>query len=217
MKVLKLSLGWLVLLGFAMTVQAGAHKEVRPMVKVDVDSTVEEEVKAVVVETGKIWSSQDFAKILTQWDPNEPFPTYLGEEQEQWFVGWERLREYLDPGKPNPVVQAIRQDNFDIQVKQIAPDLAIAWWYMIFEMKIIGAKPFGEKIRASAVLRKTDDGWKYIHWAESPKNGKVYIEDLFEKDVRDDWDEFYEQAKKDKKEVWRKRRELEKQQKAAKN
>jgi len=214
MKVFKQFAVVLMFAGFISHGYAGAHKVIKPMVNVDVDPTIEAEVMAVVKETGYRWSSQDFASILELWDPNEPFPTYIGEEQAQWFVGWDRLREYLDPGKPNPVIQAIRQDNYDIQVKQIAPDLAIAWWYMHFEMKVIGAKPFGEDIRASAVLRKTDDGWKYIHWAESPKNAMVYIEDLFEQDVRPDWDEFYEQAKKDKKEVWRKRRE---QDKAAKN
>ena len=35
----------------------------------------------------------------------------------------------------------------------------------------------------SAVLRNTPDGWRYIHWVESPKATMVYIEDLFEKGV----------------------------------
>ncbi|ARN72877.1 nuclear transport factor 2 family protein [Oceanicoccus sagamiensis] len=185
---------------------AGGHKEVLPMVDITVDPTVEAEVTAVIHETARRWSSQQFSTLLELWDPNEPFPTYLGEEQQQWFVGWERLNAYLDPPRPNPAVEAIRQEMFDIQVKQIAPDLAIAFFYMHFEMKVIKAKPFGEDIRASAVLRKTDKGWKYIHWAESPKNPKVYIEDLFEQDVKPGWDEFYKQAQKDKKAYWKEKR-----------
>jgi hypothetical protein len=74
-------------------------------------------------------------------------------------------------------------------------------------MKVIRSKPIGEDIRVSAVLRKTADGWKYLHWAESPKTALVYIEDLFEKDVSDDWDEFYKQAVEDKKAVLRRKRE----------
>ncbi|WP_101757382.1 nuclear transport factor 2 family protein [Oceanicoccus sp. KOV_DT_Chl] len=192
---------------------AGGHKEILPIVKIDIDPQVEAEVTAVIHETAKRWSSQQFSSVLELWDPNEPYPTYLGEEQAQWFVGWDRLKAYLDPARPNPAVEAIRQEMFDVQVKQIAPDLAIAFFYMHFEMKIIKAKPFGEDIRASAVLRKTDKGWKYIHWAKSPKNPKVYIEDLFEQDVEPGWDEFYQQAQKNKKAYWKKKRELKKQQK----
>jgi len=135
------------------------------------------------------------------------FPTYLAEEQAQWFVGWDRLRGYLDPPRPNPFVEAIREEMYNIQVKQIAPDLAIAVWEMHFEMKTIGSHPIGEEVRVSAVLRNTPDGWRYIHWAESPKTAMVYIEDLYEKEVAPGWDEYYEGAKQRKKEVWGKKKQ----------
>ena len=186
---------------------AGGHKRVVPPPKIDVDPGVEAAVIEVVHATADRWNSQDYSTVLELWDPNEPFPTYLAEEQAQWFVGWDRLREYLDPPRPNPAVEAIREEMYDIQVKQIAPDLAIAVWYMHFEMKVIASNPIGENIRVSAVLRDTDDGWRYIHWAESPKTAPVYLEDLMEKDVEPGWDEYFEGAKQRKREVWRKKRE----------
>jgi hypothetical protein len=79
-------------------------------------------------------------------------------------------------------------------------------------MKVIASNPIGEDIRVSAVLRNTEDGWRFIHWAESPKTALVYIEDLFEKDVAPGWDAFYEQAKADKKAVWQRKREQQQQQ-----
>jgi hypothetical protein len=185
---------------------AGGHKKIVPPPKIDVDPKVEADVTAVIHDTAARWNSQDFATLLELWDPNEAFPTYLAEEQAQWFVGWERLRDYLDPPRPNPAVEAVREEMYDIQVKQIAPDLAVAVWYMHFEMKVIASNPIGEDIRVSAVLRNTDDGWKYIHWAESPKTAMVYIEDLFEKDVQPGWDEYFEGAKQRKKEVWQRKR-----------
>jgi ketosteroid isomerase-like protein len=191
----------------ATMVVAGGHKVVLPPVEIPVDADVDAGVRATLAETEKRWNSQDFATLLELWDSADAFPTYLAEEQAQWFVGNERLQGYLDPPRANPVIEAIREEYSDIQVKQIAPDLAIAIWYMHFEMKTIAGKPIGEDIRVSAVLRNTDDGWKYIHWAESPKTAMVYIEDLFEKDVAPGWDEFYEQAKKNKKEVARRKRE----------
>ncbi len=195
-----------VLLLFAAGVQAGGHKVVIPPPKVAVDPAVEAGVIATIKETANRWNSQDFATILELWDEDEPYPTYIAEEQAQWFVGWERLRAYLDPPRPNPAIEALRLDYYDIQVKQIAPDLAIGWWYLHFEMKVIASKPIGEEVRASGVFRKKGDQWKWIHYAESPKTAAVFLEDL-ETQVRDDWDEFYEQATQARKEIWKRKRE----------
>jgi ketosteroid isomerase-like protein len=185
---------------------AGGHKVVKPKVDIPVDAEVREGVTATLMATQEAWNSQDFAQILELWDEDQAFPTYIAEEQAQWFVGWDRLREYLDPPRPNPAIEALRLDYYDIQVKQIAPDLAIAIWYLHFEMKVIASNPIGEEVRASGVFRKTDDGWKWIHYAESPITAAVFLENLMETQVRDDWDEFYEQAQKNKKEIWKRKR-----------
>jgi hypothetical protein len=185
---------------------AGGHKLVKPPPVIDVSPEVAAGVTEVILATAQRWNSQDFATVLELWDPDEPYPTYLAEEQAQWFIGWKRLREYLDPPRSNPVVEAIREEMRNIHVKQIGPDLAIAVWDMHFEMKTIGSNPIGEEVRVSAVLRNTRDGWRYIHWAESPKTAMVYIEDLYEKDVAPGWDEYFEGAKQRKKEVWRRKK-----------
>jgi hypothetical protein len=39
----------------------------------------------------------------------------------------------------------------------------------------------------------------------------VFLQDLMETQVRDDWDEFYEEAQQNKKEAWRRKREAQKQ------
>ena len=198
----------LVVMLFSTLALAGGHKVIKPMVPIPVDKEVEAGVTKTLLETEKRWNSQDFATILELWDEDQEVPTYIAEEQAQWFVGWERLRGYLDPPKHNPAIEALRMEYYDIQVKQIAPDLAIAIWYLHFEMKIIASNPIGEEVRASGVFRKKDDGsWKWIHYAESPITAGVFLENLMETQVRDDWDEFFEQAQKDKKEIWRKKRE----------
>jgi hypothetical protein len=188
---------------------AGAHKSIGPRVEPTVPADVRTDVTALVQETANRWNSQDFATLLGLWDPAEPFPTYLAEEQAEWFVGWDRLRAYLDPPRPVPVIEAIRMFAEDVRVKQIAPDLAIGIWNWHFEMKTIGSNPIGEDVRVSGVFRKTADGWRYIHYAESPKTAAVFLEDLMEKEVRPGWDEFYEEAKK------RKRAAIQRKQQAA--
>ena len=194
----------------AASAQAGGHKVVLPQVDIPVDPAVEAGVIATLMETEKRWNSQDFATILELWDEDQEVPTYIAEEQAQWFVGWDRLRGYLDPPRPNPAIEALRLFYYDIQVKQIAPDLAIAIWYLHYEMKVIASNPIGEEVRASGVFRKKDDGWKFIHYAESPTTAAVFLENLMETQVRDDWDEFYEEAQANKKAIWKRKREEQK-------
>ena len=140
-------------------------------------------VKAVIHETAERWNSQDFSTVLELWDPDEEVPFYLAEEQDDWFIGWEQLRDYLDPPRPSPVIKGLREEMYDVSVKLVADDLAIAAWHMHFEMKIRGKPPIGEEVRVSAVLRKKPEGWRYIHWAESPMATLVYTEKLFQRDV----------------------------------
>lgn len=79
----------------ATTALAGGHKVIKPMVPIPVDAEVDAGVRATLAATQEAWTSQDFAKILDLWDPNEEYPTYIAEEQAQWFVGWDRLRDTL--------------------------------------------------------------------------------------------------------------------------
>jgi hypothetical protein len=116
------------------------------------------DVEAVIHETAERWNSQDYASVLGLWDPDEAVPFYLAEEQRGWFFGWEPLKAYLDPPKPSPAVQGIREEMRNVQVKLVAPGVAVAAWEMHFEMKIIGRPPIGEEVRTSAVLRKTPPG-----------------------------------------------------------
>ena len=142
-----------------------------------------EAVKALVHETAERWNSQDYRTVLELWDSDEEVPFYLAEEQDGWFIGWEPLKAYLSPPLPSPVMEGLREEMRDISVKLIADDLAIAAWYMHFEMKMRGRPPIGEDVRVSAVMRKKPEGWRYIHWAESPITAMVYIEKLFQRDV----------------------------------
>ena len=147
------------------------------------DSDLQREVAEVIHETAEKWNSQDFSTVLELWDKDEPVPFYLAEERDEWLVGWEELNGYLDPPRPSPVIQGIREEMSNIRVRPIGPDLAIAIWDMHFEMKMIGKKPIGEDIRVNAVLRKKPEGWRYIHWAEAPMTAMMYMEKLFQQDV----------------------------------
>ena len=165
-------------LGVALTMTAHSIDTARAAEQDDIAA-----VRAVVHETAERWNSQDYRTVLELWDQDEEVPFYLAEEQDGWFIGWEPLRAYLAPPLPSPVMEGLREEMYDISVKLIADDLAIAAWHMHFEMKMRGRPPIGEDVRVSAVFRKKPEGWRYIHWAESPMTALVYIEKLFQRDV----------------------------------
>ena len=166
------------LLGVALTMTAHSIDSARAAEQDEIAA-----IKALIHQTAETWNTQDFRKVLDLWDPDEEVPFYLAEEQDGWFVGWEPLRAYLAPPLPSPVLEALREEMYDISVKLIADDLAIAVWYMHFEMKMRGRLPIGEEIRMSAVFRKKPVGWRYIHWAESPMTPGAYLDRLRQKEV----------------------------------
>ena len=171
------------LLGVALTMTAHSIDSAQAAEQDEIEA-----IKAFIHHTAEVWNTQDFRKVLDLWDQDEEVPFYLAEEQERWFLGWEPLRAYLAPPLPNPVLEALREEMYDISVKLIADDLAIAVWYMHFEMKMRGRSALGEEIRMSAVLRKKPEGWRFIHWAESPLTPTAYIDKLREKEV--DYEKF---------------------------
>ena len=133
-------------------------------------------------ETANRWNSQHWGSVIELWDPEEPTPMYLAEEQRNWFVGWAPLKAYL--GSDTAIIDALREEMSNIKVRRIAPDLAVAAYNMHFEMQLRGGAPLGEDIRVTAIFRRKPDGWKYIHYAEAPMTAPMYMAKLMQQDVR---------------------------------
>ncbi len=185
-------------LGAISAIWAGGHDTPPIYDPAVLDANVNAELEDVVMEMAEGWNSQDKRKVFALWDQDEEVPFYLAEEQLDWFIGWEALRNYMVPERPSPLVDVLRMQPTNVRAKKIVDDLAIAVWDLHFEMKMVGGKPIGEDVRVAGVFRLKEEGWRFIYYAESPKTPKVYIEELFQKDVGDDWDEFYQEARKKK-------------------
>lgn len=160
------------------------------------NSDVTAEIQQVIKQTEANWNTQDFSTVLDLWDRDEPEPYYLAEERDEWLIGWDQLNGYLNPPVRNPAVEALRLDISNIRVKQIAPDLAFAIWDLHFEMKIRGRPPLGEDIRVTGIFRKKPEGWRFIQYAEAPMSSMVYIQKLFERDVRPEFEAIHQAALK---------------------
>ena len=103
------------------------------------------------------------------------------------------------------------------QARWLSDDLAFAKFWIRFDTQMqFLPGPIGTDARASAIFRKTDEGWKLVTWAESPtspilyiqalykkygKEGEAspmpYIQELYERRTRPDFEEFMKTHSKD--------------------
>jgi hypothetical protein len=185
----------------------------------DIGSTAPAEVTAdieiLIGEFAARWSSPKWHTLLDLWDPDEETPYYLLSHQADWLIGWDQLRGYFSenpsvPGKDvselnsagmtqmelvhyeyrnESDLQAMRYTPNGIRVRQIAPDLALAIWYVKFDYKPHLRPAMGETFKANAVFRDTADGWKFIHYAETPDSAIMYVERLYEDQASPDFAE----------------------------
>ena len=177
----------------------------------DVGSTapteVTEEIEMLIGEFADRWSSREWHTLLDLWDPDEETPYYLLSHQPDWLIGWDQMRGYFAKEQTVPVkeipeqgpsgmqqielkhyeyrnemdLQAMLYTPTGIRVRKIAPDLALAVWYVKFQYKPYFLPAMGETFKANALFRNTKDGWKFIHYAETPDSAIMYFERLYRK------------------------------------
>ena len=143
------------------------------------DQVLTAEIDAVLNEYEALWDKQDPAGLIALWDQGDDEPFYLAEEQDEWRIGWDQLKNYWDPPGPSSA-NSVRMRFDGVQARWLADDLAFAKFWIRFDtsMKFM-PKPIGTDARASAIFRKTDDGWRLITWAESPTSPILYISRLY--------------------------------------
>ena len=154
------------------------------------------EITELLRETERRWDLQNTASLKELWDLDDPEPFYLAGEQDDWFAGWEQLNAYLDPQGVPAITEAIRVRFYNIQARLLAPDLAFAAYWMRTDMKLVfQPKPFASDNRVSAVFRRKPEGWRYLAYTEAFQAPNMYISKMMEKDVADDYQQFFDAVK----------------------
>jgi len=143
------------------------------------DQVLTAEIDEFLNEYEALWDAQDPAGLIALWDQDDPEPFYLAEEQDEWRIGWEQVTSYWDPPGPSSA-DSVRMRFDGVQARWLSDDLAFAKFWIRFDtkMKFMPAA-IGTDARASAVLRKTEEGWRLLTWAESPGSPILYISRLY--------------------------------------
>jgi hypothetical protein len=178
---------------FSATAHAGGHTQAPPK-PIAADQALSAEIDAVLNEYEELWDKQDPAGLIALWDQDDPEPYYLAEEQEDWRIGWDQLKNYWDPPGPS-MSEAIRMRFDGTQARMLSDDLAFASFWIRFDTKMkFMPKPISTDARASAVFRKKPEGWRLVTWAESPMSPILYVQKLYEMRMRPDFPEFMDEV-----------------------
>lgn len=173
---------------------AGGHNQLNEP-PVASDQKLSAEIDAMLDEYEALWDKQDPAGLIELWDQDDPEPFYLAEEQADWRIGWDQVKNYWDPPGPSSS-EAIRMRFDGVQARWLSEDLAFASFWIRFDTKMtFMPKPISTDARASAVFRKKPEGWRLITWAEAPLSPILYVQRLYEMRMRPDFPAFMEEVK----------------------
>jgi hypothetical protein len=117
------------------------------------------------------------------------------EEIETPFRSWPEIEKYWGPGRR--VLRAFRWQFSNLQVKSLAPDLALALFDHFYEIELAVGPPTPPTAgfdRCLAIFRRKADGWKHILYAQCPLGPDTYVRALRQRIVQPDFKAFSEQV-----------------------
>ncbi len=151
--------------------------------RLDAADSVAREVVAVIEAMAMRWDSGRRHTIVADfWDVADPQVMYLAGEQPDWFIGTVAIEAYLAI-RPNSPPSISSYDVEGVRVRPIGHDQVIATWNLDYQFQRGTLPAMRERLRASAMLRRTGGGWKFFYYAESPKSPMTYLRELYEATV----------------------------------
>lgn len=139
-----------------------------------------QDIDIVIKQYCHYWSCLDFAALRGLWDPLQDEPVYLAEEIPSALLDWEAIDSYWRATAE--ATRVIRVETANLVVRELGPDLVSA----LYDMRWIGEfagyrRAIGGDLRVTALLRRRDDGWKFIQYVESPLAPIVYLKRCYER------------------------------------
>ena len=113
----------------------------------------------------------NFASRKALWDADEETPILCPEEAPEPLIGWDALDGYWSLSRQT--IASLVSKATNIRVRLLSDTLALAtynnrWIATMASSGDAPEKPISADVRMTAVLRKTDAGWRYIHLMEGP-------------------------------------------------
>ena len=146
----------------------------------DLTATVEAYITA--------WNRMDFAALESLWHAEEDDIYYVAEEVDKPFYEFADVVRYWQ--RTGETIEWVKISIDALTFKLLAADLAVTTYQLHVDASMRGYeqqgfKPVGSDVRVSAILRNTDDGWRYIHYTEAPLGALPIVRRVYNANVRD--------------------------------
>jgi hypothetical protein len=133
------------------------------------------------------WDSMDFDTLQSLWHADEDEIYYLAEEIDRPFYTLSDVIDYWN--QADSIIDWLSVTASNRHCKQLTADLCVLSYEMHVDIGMKGSntmkpKPIGVDIRVSTILRKTSEGWRFIHYAEAPLGTLPYIRSLYSANVQ---------------------------------
>ena len=133
------------------------------------------------------WNSMDFDALAGHWAVDEDEIYYVAEEVDTPLYTFAAVRDYW--ARTAATIEWVRIDTSDARSRLLDADLAALTYQMHVDASMRGYeqqgfKPVGSDVRASAILRRTEAGWRLIHYAEAPLGALPFLRRVYNANVR---------------------------------
>ncbi len=129
-------------------------------------TTLTSEIETVLTALCGCWNRRELGGIHALWDAEEEAPYMLAQEMETPAIGWPAFNAHWV--KAEARLKRCSMRIWDVHAKQIGLDLAVALYKFHWNGDIVGFDhPVGIDSRATAIFRRRNDSWKFIHYVEA--------------------------------------------------
>lgn len=147
-------------------------------------SDLKGELQAVFDSVAACFETNDFVRLATMWDADDPQPFYLAEEHETLVASWPELRDYW--AATTKINLGCTARWAVASAKLLTPDHAACLFTLDWKIHVAGqAEPYGGFCRGQAVLRRSAHGWLFRTYTEAPLAPITYLRKLYVRVGRD--------------------------------
>ena len=137
--------------------------------------TLEAQCRELLERFEDLWSRRKPTQLRELWDPAEDNPFYIAEEIADPMYGWDTILPYWREAEQ--------------LLLKFTPGLAAMKFIMHWSGLLRGMEqmPLGLDVRVSALLRRTEAGWRFCHYVESPLGPFPYLQASYRANVDPDF------------------------------
>lgn len=133
------------------------------------------------------WSLMDFDTLQSLWNAEEDEIYYLAEEIENPFY---TLNDVIDYWKyADSSIKWLSMTAANRRSKHLTDELCVVYYEMHVDLcmedsNAMMPKPIGVDLNVSVIVRKTLQGWRFIHYVEAPLGALPYMLSLYSANTR---------------------------------